>query len=58
MTRYERVKERLQIIKNVDPEALRICKAKGGCACRGCAGEVNGVRVKQHELDLFNQGKL
>jgi hypothetical protein len=52
MTRYQKVK---QILDAMRPEDRRICQVKGGCACRGCASSKG---VKEHELKLYEQGKL
>lgn len=49
MDRYTKVKEHLS--KKLESE-LRICD-KNICACKGCAGEVNGVKIKPHELERF-----
>jgi hypothetical protein len=53
-TRYDAVKERLS---SLPKSSLKICKASA-CACTGCAGEVNGTKIRQHELDKFMKGEL
>lgn len=52
MTRRHRIAERLD---SLPAENLRICPAKGACACIGCAGSVNGTQIRPHELQLFRR---
>ena len=53
--RYEKIVEHLD---KLPVESLFICTAKGACACRGCAGWVNGTRVRDHELKKYMDGTL
>lgn len=55
MNRYERVKEHLD---RLDLRSLRFCTAKGGCACMGCVGSVNGGQVREHELCKYVMATL
>lgn len=55
MTRRHRIAEHLD---SLHADSLRLCPATGPCACRGCAGFVNGTKVRAHEMQLYLEGKL
>lgn len=50
INRYTRIKEHLDKLPD---SSLRICKILGGCACKGCAGWINGTRIREHELEKY-----
>lgn len=55
MTRHHLIAEHLDALP---ADNLRICNVEGPCACIGCAGAVNGTRIRTHELQLYLDGQL
>lgn len=53
MTRRHRIAERLD---SLPADCLRICDVP--CGCTGCAGSVNGVKIRPHELQQYLEGTL
>ena len=58
MSVYEKVYNHLKRLEGVNEKLVRLCPAKGPCACMGCAGSIDGIMINQRFIDMYKSGEL